>query len=371
MDLLLVTHKGRLTARAGQGGWNKIEAAIDDYLDGLGSKGITAGLELLDWVVAEQPGADDQILLDQRSIKAALGDLSANRSNHYLLILGGDDVVPFFRIKDASDDNVLDPFIFSDSYYADFTENDQDHYPELAVGRMPDGGQDEGKLLVSQLARARQLHQAGGVSPRKSAGFAAKVWRAASEATYERIGDPATLLLSPPLERDSFQANLLSGNTVLFFNVHGHRTLPRWYGDERILGFPRQPELIDDGIMSQAQMADAVVFCEACHGAAIQPNRTPQDSLALCALQQGAAAFFGCTVKSYAVTLPDGAIHTESGIDQLFNYLIHQVIRRKERFGEALRDAKGYYRYNSAYDEKNILGSVLYGDPMLRVRDAQ
>jgi len=112
---------------------------------------------------------------------------------------------------------------------------------------------------------------------------------------------------------------------------------------------------------------NTIILSEACHAAAIH-GRTPQDSLALCALRSGALAFVGCTTTCYAVSLPDGQPSGASGIDSLFQTMIYHMIKKRARFGDALREAKQFHIFFNAFDEKNILSLVLLGDPTLHFR---
>jgi hypothetical protein len=370
---IVVTHRGRLTSKYGESGWAKIENAVNEYLDALGSAGIDAGLYLLDEAVPQDSDSEEE----WKTIKTDLWDQCTGRNAKYVALLGGDEIVPFYRLIDNTANGRLDQYIYSDSYYFDFNENEDSHWPDIAVGRFPDGGNDDGELLVKQLSHASHLHRGGGVIvTNKCVGFSTNYWQEASKQTYRRIDDKLTTLrLSPPL---GLEKSLLKGvsdvlnpgtfqdGSILFFNLHGHHKEPRWWGESRMLGVSRSPDLVNLALLNKvADLSNSILLCEACHGAAVS-CRTPADSLALCALGRGAAAFFGCTVTSYTVTLPSGMPMTASGIDAIFNYLIHQILRNKARLGDALRDAKQYHhQFNNAYDEKNVLGLVLLGDPML------
>jgi hypothetical protein len=273
--------------------------------------------------------------------------------------------------------------ILSDSYFVDFRENDEDHWPDVGVGRLPDGDVKDGKLLITLLENAARHHRAGGVSwTGGTVGLSTDTWQVASRQIYRRIDRTRqTLRFSPPLgpslnklggvtetiNRKAFP----EGRGLLYFNLHGHPRNPIWWGEQRVAGIPlRTPELINVDLFRQLTLADCVLLSEACHGAAIHGGRTPENCLALAALGGGAAAFFGCTVSSYSLRLMKSTPYTESGIDGIFSRLLDLLINGRSRFGDAVRDVKQYFPFENAYDEKNILGLTLLGDPMLRLGEA-
>lgn len=362
---LVITNKARLIQKCGVAAWEQIRSTLDAYFEAIGSIGHDAELFLLDDITH---GA----AIEPKVLKAKLKELHNKTKAEYLLFLGGDDIVPFYRQPDQTPDQALDGNILSDSYYVDFNEFEHDHWPEMAVGRIPDGG--DGQLLVQMLTRTVAAHLAGGIPVSdKHAGFSTDTWQSASKMIYFRI-DPIgdTLKLTPPLGlregvgiNELIDVNHFPEGSLLFFNLHGHRQKPLWFGEKRIVGVPLwNPVLVDYELMNQTSLANNVILCEACHGAAIS-GRTPENSLALCALQRGAIAFFGSTVKSYAVTLPDGKPSGASGIDALFMTLIFNLVKMKMRFGDALCDAKQRQTFQNAYDEKNLFGLSLLGDPIL------
>lgn len=365
MDLLIVTDRSRLSEKYGKEGWAKINAGINAYLDALQTAG-------LDAVVAYMDGKSTP-----KAIKRAIHDHYAKLAMEHLLILGGDDIIPFYRLPDETPGERHSQEILSDSFYADFDENEADHFPVFGVGRFPDGGKVD--LLCAQCQRAAAWHSAGGLPwPSKYAGFSTQTWERASRQTFGHI-DRSTkaLRLCPPWglrpaalspNPELVTADLLPTGGILFFNLHGHPLEPRWWGAIQMAKLQNQElataEVIDQALLAQADLSDCLVLSEACHAAAIH-GRTPENSLALCALTQGAAAFFGCTTESYTVRLPDGLPHTQSGIDALFSYFIFQIANKRQ-FGAALGEAKRYFKYNTTYDIKNMLSLVLFGDPTLR-----
>jgi hypothetical protein len=360
---IVLTNRARLQAKHGQAAWEQIQAACDLYIDALASVGMTTEMLFLD-------GLDGDHVQEPKAIKAKLHEFHSREEASYLLILGGDDIVPFYRQSDKTPDRERDKETLSDSFYVDFNEFEHDHWPEMAVGRIPDGA--DGHLIVRQLRAAAEIHREGGIHlSEKRAGFSTDTWKSSSRITYYRL-DPsgATLKLCPPL---GLKTNLIVKEVVraasfpegglLYFNMHGHRVKPVWWGEWRVAGFPvTWPELMTQELMNECSLTRSVVLCQACHGASISRG----GGLALSALERGTAAFFGSTTTSYAVTLPDGKPSGSSGIDAIFTTLIFNLVKKKMRFGDALCDAKQRHTFHNNYDEKNIFGTVLLGDPLLQ-----
>jgi len=359
---LIITHQRRLTVKHGLATWEQIKDALDSYLDVIASTGNNAELLFLDDL-----GDENSTL--PRAIKTKLQELIIKNEAASVLFLGGDDVIPFYRLPDQTPDEDLDKYILSDSYYVDFNESEHDHWPEIATGRMPDGS--DGQLLIKMLYNAADAHRNGGIKlSNQHLGFSTDTWLSASQIIYRRVDlTGKTLHASPPTGLADFDGLIGNGTrsagSLLFFNVHGHRSQPVWWGEQKFLSVvPLKTELVNYDSMKKSDLSNSVILCEACHGAAIA-GRKPENSLALCALQQGALGFFGCTAKSYAVTLPSGKPSGVSGVDAVFAALIFNLLKDKRCFGEALCDAKQRHTFHNAFDEKNLLGIVLLGDPLL------
>ncbi len=370
--LHLITHRERLGKKHGTGGWEKISTWIDNYVDTLASIGIDTEVTYLDETLSNVAAAQED---EPKAIKAHIHRLydRFQSDRQSLLILGGHDIVPLYPLLDKTDDWPLDKFALSDSFYVDFLEDEAQHTPQASIGRFPDGGADQGRLLAGQLRRACELHARGGILRLShTAGLSTVKWKSATDHLYGRLSKTADrLLYSPPVGlKVSFLQGVkkkivprdLPADSILFFNVHGHRSNPEWFG-QGTLGL--QPKVVDAQLLRRAQLENCLLLCQACHGAAIH-GRTTTDSLALCSLKKKAAAFVGCTVTSYSFSTPNGAPSTESGIDALFNRLVDNLVRCGMTLGESLRDAKSYIRLASNYDEKNVFGTIILGDPLLR-----
>ncbi|MCC5600637.1 C25 family cysteine peptidase [Nostoc favosum] len=365
---LVFTNRFKLIQKHGQQAWQSIQAAIDTYLDVLNFVAIDADIFLLDQITPEHENPN--------VLKQIFKRLCSEHLSKYIVFIGGDDIIPFYRLPDSTPDKVLDGDILSDSYYVDFKENEIEHWPEIAVGRFPDADTDGGQFLIKQLHQAAEMHRKGGIpfTP-KCAGFSTETWRPASKRVYARLDKTVqTLSFSPPLTlkisaipgMKVIEATNFPQQALIYINLHGHRNKPSWWGQHQIAGLSRYPEVIDHKLMQKLDLTACVILCEACHGAAIHHQATLNNSLALCALERGTLAFFGCTAKSYSYTVPEGAPSGTTGIDALFDRLIYNILANRYRFGEALRETKRFQLSQNPFDDKNILSLTLLGDPLLK-----
>lgn len=270
-----------------------------------------------------------------------------------LLLLGGDGVVPFFRLDNPCADG--DDDVLSDSPYA--SRDDNFLIPERICARIPDSG--SGDFIAGQLAKAKRFQ-------RRSFGLTARVWQPASEAVYRSIGDPADLKVSPPVTEERFEADWLQKKDFLYFNVHGSRISAHWYGqDEGDYPVAMAPRNVVD--------AAGVVASEACYGAYII-GKTQEDAICLKFLaEKEVLAFCGSTTIAYGPAAPP------SGEADLLVKYFFEYLQQGLTTGESLRNAKLDFARKSLRrrgfldddDQKTLLQFVLYGDPTLSALDKE
>ncbi|MDF1498986.1 MAG: C25 family cysteine peptidase [Anaerolineales bacterium] len=303
-----------------------------------------------------------------------------------VLIVGGENVVPFHLLPNPTDDD--DDDVPSDNPYA---ARDENYFiPEWPVGRLPI--EDSLQALQSQLQSIAQYHQwtnrpsnpflrvrywfqrrFGGFfrPPDKTTGYTASIWRKASFAVFKSIGDPRSMVASPPAEADRLPGILMRPSNLSYFNLHGIEDAPEWYGQKDplqdepgALDFPvalRPQDVINSG------HAPRVVFTEACYGAH-SIGKTPDTALSLKFLASGTRAVVGSTKISY------GSITPPLIAADLLGRLFWQYLNQSLPVGEALRRAKlklaGEMHQRQGFldgeDQKTIISFVLFGDPLFR-----
>lgn len=388
---VVLSSRTRLSQTFGEERFQRIDDAIIDLIETIRRKpdwtayrfyvDDPASAESFGLSVAD-PGNAWQIklrLADLDSFLAQRGEMIGA-----LFIVGGDGIVPFHYLPNATDDD--DDVVLSDNPYGTTTENY--FTPDWPVGRLPLN--DEPELLVRLLQNASLYHASaietthplrrlfnrlrslfGGLLHRKpaSTGYTASIWRKASLAVYRAIGEPGSLLTSPPMAVTAKSPLPLKPSTLSYFNLHGLEDAPEWYGQRDPLKDEREgpdfPIALRPEDISNGNGAAAVVFSEACYGANIE-GKTSETALCLKFLSSGCRAVVGSTKISY------GSLAAPLIAADLLGRLFWENLIQGMATGEALRRAKltlatEMHRrqgYLDGEDQKTLVSFVLYGDPL-------
>jgi tetratricopeptide (TPR) repeat protein len=388
---IVLSSRTRLTQTFGEDRFARIDEAVHGLVDALrGRPGWSAYAFYPDdpaslktfRLTPVDPGNAWQVKLRLADLDRAL----ARRGEMIgaLLIVGGDQVVPFHHLPNPTDDD--DETVASDNPYATSDEN----YlaPEWPVGRLP--SEDDPDVLVRILREAAVGHgfsnrpasaadrlrawlrgrfsRIFGSRPR-ALGYSASIWRKASMAVFRAIGDPQAMLTSPPVQAGALPVQAVRPVTLSYYNLHGVEDAAEWFGHrdpvrdkEGDTEFPialRPQDIVNGG------RAPKVVFSEACYGAHVV-KRTSEDAIALKFLSSGTHAVVGSTEISYGSVTPPLI-----AADLLGRYFWDQLGQGMP-VGEAMRRAKlslvaEMHRrqgYLDGEDQKTLISFVLYGDPL-------
>lgn len=395
--LLAISCRGPLVARYGFEGFQRLERRLQTVARELAFLGTRLVIAFVD-----DPGSMAQHELapiwstDSVDIKRAIDELESAVSQgdgsgvDGVLIIGGDDVVPFYHLPNPSDDD--DSEILSDNPYA-AASAEAIYAPRIAIGRLPDGSAGNLSLLLRQIdtllevrrnppaaESSSRILQAGiaalgviglAVSNSLSFGCAASSWESVSGQAFAPLSTASSLRLSPPVTADGFQSQWIQGRRFFYFNLHGALDAAAWYGqvpNDKADDGPALPIAITPELLSEADFTAPIVFSEASHAANVAA-KTATNSLALRFLSEGATAFIGSTATAYGTVEPPLA-----GAD-LLGQLFWENLRDGDRIGEALRRAKVQYAedlverqgYLDGDDQKTLLAFVLLGDPLMPV----
>ena len=328
---------------------------------------------------------------DPLAIKGLVNDLSSyfhgkGKRIGSMLLIGGDDITPFYRLPNPTDDHDAD--IPSDNPFG--TGDDNYFVPEWPVGRLPAPcGNDPSALihLIQNTTRAhgrptpplpmllrwlRWLFPAWqpAASGQQNFGYSADIWRDASLEVFNVIGKTRDLVTSPPLQAENVSPEMLArAADFLYCNLHGLEDAADWYGESASLNgeMPVYPIALRPTDIGPGN-APAVVFTEACYGANIVEKRAPETAMCLRFLQSGSRAVIGSTRIAY------GAVGTPLiGADLLGRFFWHYMLRgipvgealRRSRMGlaQTMDSRQGFL---DGEDQKALISFVLYGDPLLR-----
>lgn len=341
--------------------------------------------------------------IDPWKIKLSLADLDQSLSKKgqrigALLIVGGPEVVPFHRLPNPTDD--MDPEVLSDNPYA--TSDENYFVLEWPIGRLPgESGTDAGMLLegirrlnTDYTNKARFNKKKNFITKffaniqkvianlikfikqgkiHSSFGYSARVWQDASAEVFRIIGQPKSLLTSPPCSSDrGWDISKLQSRQA-YFNLHGIQDGAEWYGQKCTddpANVPDYPVALCPQDLKGIKSSPEIVFSEACYGAFLQEQKADQ-SIALKFLSSGTKAFVGSTCVSYgSVTKPLIAA-------DLIGQSFLDLIRQGQSAGNALLEAKlnlanemsKRQGYLDGEDQKSLLSFILYGDPLAVLED--
>jgi len=265
-----------------------------------------------------------------------------------VLIIGGDKVVPFYRLPNPCDDD--DDKVLSDNPYA--SRDDDFLIPERMCARIPDNRRVE--FIIKQLNKSLTKYN-------KSFGMSALVWKEASKNVYQQLGRIKDLKISPPTTSANFKSQWLKEKNYLYFNLHGSAVSENWYGQEG----GNYPIALKPANILQA---NGFVASEACYGAYII-NKSEKNAISLKFLdQENIVGFCGSTTIAYGPPKPPS-----SEADLLVKYLF-EYLKQGLLMGEAFKNAKVDFARKKIRrhgfldddDQKTLLQFVLYGNPLLK-----
>jgi hypothetical protein len=318
--LLLVTNRKRLADNIGQLECEKVLGELGE-----------AGATLFD----EIPGSIDEAA---RSIEERLERQSGIKG---VVLLGGYDIVPSQRFDcippdlrsqvdtEGDPDNFI---VWSDDVYG---KRAGEVMPLIPVSRIPDG---QSASLVSTAIKASPPHSASRGGVRNSARpFAAQIW--------ENLGGSEELLISEPTVPEGIHQEHFRVDQI-YLMLHGHHNdTARFWGEA-------EGDYIEAFNVANIPILNgSVIFTGCCWGALTvnkiasryspdQPiaQKTPDSSVAMRFLANGANSFIGCTGAHYS---PDVAPYN------FFGGPMHAAFWSKLRVGaspaEALLHAKADY----------------------------
>ncbi len=334
---------------------------------------------------------------DAWKIKLSLKDLDAKLSSRgemigALLIIGGNDIVPFHMLPNPTDDSDLN--VPSDNPYA--TIDDNYYIQQWPVGRIPDEAGSDAGYLLEQLRFLTKEYELK-VKSRKSAapsfflsllrsfterfqtfnvrfqkpdniGCSAEVWKHASSEVFAVIDRADRLMTSPPTNQTSLLKAQIPDPKFAYFNLHGLKDSAEWYGQRDLAKASTEPEYpvaMEPANFNAKTSSPEIVLSEACYGANILDKKS-SEAISLNFLSSGTRAFIGSTCIAY------GSVSRNLVAADLLAYHFWTHVKAEVAVGYALMRAKlalakkmtEEQGYLDGEDQKTILSFVLYGDPL-------
>jgi hypothetical protein len=286
-------------------------------------------------------------------------------SDDALLILGGNEIVPFAELPNpAAGGTDVDRTVQTDNPYG-FSQDRSaqafriDAIPEYPVARLPDSSPPDLQAFLALIDSFTS-------PPAYRNGTFAVVNRAWFDASAKVLGNPTTIQTTPPWscanpEWKTQQARLL------YFNLHGFLDQPDWRGfDDWSGNWVGAVSPID--IVREA-VDGAIVFAENCYGGRVT-GRSAQDSIAISMLSAGAQVFVGATGIAYGSFSQQPEVPIDADV---LGKSFLQHLQSGESAGHSLLRARQTV-FNTATSpawladqQKTALEFVMYGNPFARL----
>jgi hypothetical protein len=406
-QLLLVSSTEKLRQRYGQAGLKSVLSSLERYKESLSRRRVeltivfiddkssisqfglrpptsvtpTSVKSAIDRIVAKLSALEDgnpKSSPDRRSNSRRDGNRRSARdakrtstrdSGISILILGGGEVIPYFRLANPAFDS--DSSVFSDNPYGcppGRTSSEKCLLPERPVGRMPDGNGSDPQLLLTQIGAASEAAAWFSANPlslqKTSFGYTAAVWKAASQEVWRDVGYTGSLRICPPLSDVDVTPAWFANKNFLYFNLHGSDTEPYWFGQKGT----NFPTALSPANVNRLSPEKSMVMTEACYGAT-EMGRKRDTSISLAFLSSGSACLLGSTCTAY------GALAPPVSEADLIALNFFRNVHKGMTFGKALVSARAQLAalavsrqgYLDEDDKKTLLQFVLFGDPTISI----
>ena len=360
--MLIVTLRAALERIYGATGYRQLRAALDDFAAVADAQVVALddnsdmGAFALHAMATSDAGT---ILLSLRAIQREMTDPASA-----ILLIGGDDVIPFWQVTNPVTDRTIDPdpVVFTDNLYG--AQNDTlEQYlaPSMPVGRLVDPVQSSLQAFTDLLHLTTDNRQRRPVRS-GSAVLVNEQWADFSRAAAAALPPPVDFHLSPGYVMDSTNFTG-SDREILYFNLHGFSGTAEWKGFDPIRG--QYVAAVTPGSFDQRFVSGSVVFAENCYGAEIV-GRNARNSCALKLLQEG-GSLIGATGLAFGSHLVPRMFLEDA--DFLACSFFGHLVANRAQLGAALSSARANYLKDTSTPasdpckRKTLLQFILLGDP--------
>ena len=376
---LSVTAKKNLERKYSAAARREIDKAVKAWIAGDATHGIKTIHVALD---------DDQAMntlgvpplkgrATANKVKRAVDALWKRISPDYLVLFGGEEIIPHFVVDNPSfhADGDDDAHVPTDNPYASssaYRKSRRDSYlvPDRAVGRIPDMVEDgDPAWLVDYLAVASNWASEPRSAYRGAFAVCCDAWKGAGKESVRYFGEPdSRLLVSPPESDSSSKTKTRLKSRLHMIKCHGAQLDPRFFGQKGA----SYPVVLTSKTLRQRLKPRTVAAAMCCYGAQVYSPDDPAAQepgawpLASSYLRGGAWGFVGSTMIAW-VGGP-----TMMCADWVVAAYLNGVLGGAS-LGRAMLEAKqDYVRWIGQQghvpdiaDEKTLIEFVLLGDPSI------
>ncbi len=312
----------------------------------------------------------------------------------YLVVVGDDRIIPFYRIKDNTKKSHIGPdwkdesdyfkescisdrsavglalsqgYYFTDDFYADFKQERLPinvHVPEKPSGRLVESPEEIISLIDTFLTtydvHPKSIFVTG-------CGFMSDGCMSSVHA-WEKIRKPIFMVNSPN------EVNYNSSEEIKDEILNASNNIMAIFQHADYSGFTNIPggknvsdpcDLTASVVSNSTRIEGAIVYAMSCHsGLNVPPEESNSLDLVQSFVRKGVLAYVAPT--GYGM----GGLVTVAGHEKLLKYFTERLCNGKE-VGDALISAKRDYYLNNFHmdylDEKVVSSTVLYGLPMYRL----
>lgn len=375
---LCITSRRNLSNKYAAADIKKIDTVVKKWIAADNKRGINTVLVAVDDAASMAPHGVAPIAGTVTAAKAkrVIDKLWKKLQPDYLVILGAQDIIPYFEVpnpsKNKDDTDVLVP---TDNPYAcdkAFDINVRASYlvPSRVYGRIPDMvGDGDPAWITSYLARATSYQAQSASYFADNYAVCCDEWAEAGRKSMAHFGaSPGMLMISPPVKDGTKSAQKRLASRLHMIKCHGAELDPRFFGQAG----DDFPPVLESATLKSKLTNNTLAAAVCCYGAQIY---SPSDAratqkgdwpLASTYLRNGALGFAGSTMIAWV------------GSSEMMcaDWIVAGFLKSAlggASLGRALLDSKlGYLQWLDQQgqtpdlpDEKTMLEFVLLGDPSL------
>ena len=361
-----------VSAALGESAWPTLLPLLEDYRIAAKSQSVTMALLVLDDAASMAEFGFDPLFTTQPDairevVRRLARSLDLRAESTEVLLIGGDAILPMFRLPNPVSDRTLDPdsLVLSDNPYGSIEDTlDALLAPRLPVGRICDGGSvDSFTAALRGAAENYRRGAAGGDS------FAVinEEWITVSQGALGSMVQPLDLRQAPFYRISTTNAVDLQ-HRYLYFNLHGFDGDPAWRSYD--IARDQFLEVVTPDVFTAANIAGSLIVSEACYGAQVA-GRTPDNSCAL-RIQREGATLIGATGLVFGSLLQPWLTQVDNA-DKLAGFLFSRARSGIATAGQLLVDGRReFVRFCggasiNVFEQKTALQFILFGDPSLPV----
>jgi hypothetical protein len=349
--------------------WKKIITAVNGLIAADKKRGVESKIYKIDSASQMKTVGGKQVTkrTSARQTKRAIDAIFEKNHPHYLMIVGGPDLIPHVTMRNPipkNEDAQEDANVPSDLPYACDQPYalDVEKYkgPTRVLGRLPDiTGVNDPAYLISLLKTATNWKTRPKSAYKNYFGLTAKVWRKSTRANIKKLFSSVKKLEIAPPDLLPWTKTQLSPR-MHFINCHGAEIDHRFFGDDDVT-VPEPTAHASDQLEGVTE--GTVVAAECCYGMELykKPAHIP---MPICNqyLEKKAYGYLGSTTIAYG--FPDSLGYA----DHLCLYFL-QNVQQGASLGRALLEAR--QKFITEYEPldpvalKTLAQFNLLGDPSI------